>query len=336
VVQTYANVEANTRSIVAYLGLTEADRALLVLPLYYCYGRSVLQTHLAVGGSVFLDGRFAFPRVVLEALGQEGCTGFAGVPLTFEIIRRQVDVATLRLPRLRYLTQAGGAMAPDTIAWVRQAFRPARLFVMYGQTEATARLSYLPPERGEEKHGSIGIPIPGVTLAVVDDAGRELPAGEVGHLVARGANVTAGYLDDAEATAAILHDGWLWTGDLARRDLDGFYFHAGRSKELLKIGGHRVSPVEIEQVIQRFPGVAEAAVVAAPHPLLGEVPVAHLVLGPGAKLDESGLRRFCHERMASYRVPSRFTVEATLPRNEAGKLLRSELAARQGARDGRR
>ena len=114
---------------------------MVTLPLYYCYGRSVLQTHLFVGGSVFLDNRMAFPRTVLETLAAERCTGFAGVPLTFELIRRQVDVETIGFPRLRYLTQAGGAMAPETTAWVRAAFRPAELFVMYGQTEATARLS---------------------------------------------------------------------------------------------------------------------------------------------------------------------------------------------------
>ena len=205
VVQTWRNIDANSRSIVEYLRLGPDDRALLVLPLYYCYGRSVLQTHLLAGGSVFLDGRFAFPRTVLEALGAEGCTGFAGVPLTFEIIRRQVEVGSLSFPRLRYLTQAGGAMAPDTIDWVRTAFRPAELFVMYGQTEATARLAYLPPGRAAEKRGSIGIPIPGVELRVVDDEGRELPAGETGHLVARGGNVTPGYLDEPEETMAAMN-----------------------------------------------------------------------------------------------------------------------------------
>src|SRR5512138_1623448 len=198
VVQTFANVDANARSIAQYLGLGPDDRALVILPLYYCYGRSVLQTHLLAGGSLFLDSRFAFPRVVLESIGSEGCTGFAGVPLTFEIIRRQVDVSTLSLPRLRYLTQAGGAMAPDTIDWVREAFRPAKLFVMYGQTEATSRLSYLPPERGADKRGSIGVPIPGVELRVVDDEGRDLPVGQTGNLVARGGNVTLGYLDEPE------------------------------------------------------------------------------------------------------------------------------------------
>lgn len=328
VVQSFRNLDANTRSIVEYLGLGADDRALLVLPLYYCYGRSVLQTHLFAGGSVFLDNRFVFPRIVLEALGAEGCTGFAGVPLTFEIIRRQVNVSALSFPRLRYLTQAGGAMAQDTIAWVRRAFQPARLFVMYGQTEATARLSYLPPERAEDKKGSIGIPIPGVELAVVDDGGGQLPDGETGHLVARGENVTLGYFEEPEETAAILHNGWLWTGDLAYRDSDGFFFHQGRSKEILKIGGHRVSPAEIEHVVAEHPEVAEAAVVGLADPLMGEVPSAFVVARPGRSPDEADIQRFCRERMPPYKVPARVTFVEALPRNQAGKLLRAELIAR--------
>ncbi len=328
VVQTFRNVDANTRSIVQYLGLTAEDRALLVLPLYYCYGRSVLQTHLLAGGSLFLENRFAFPRVALESLSAEGCTGFAGVPLTFEIVRRQVDVSCLAFPRLRYLTQAGGAMSPDTIAWVRRAFEPAKLFVMYGQTEATARLSYLPPDRAADKQGSIGVPIPGVELRIVDEQGRELPPLAVGHLVARGENVTQGYLDEPEETAAILHDGWLWTGDLAYRDADGFFFHQGRSKEILKIGGHRVSPVEIEHVIARHPAVAEAAVIGVKQELMGEVAAAFVVGRPGGTLSEADLRRHCRERLPPYKVPVTFTWVEALPRNEAGKLLRAELVAR--------
>jgi acyl-CoA synthetase (AMP-forming)/AMP-acid ligase II len=330
VVQTFRNVDANTRSIVQYLGLTAADRALVILPLYYCYGRSVLQTHLFSGGSIFLDGRFAFPRVVLDALGAERCTGFAGVPLTFEIIRRQVAFSGGTFPALRYVTQAGGAMAPDTVDWVRRTFAPARLFVMYGQTEATARLSYLPPERAEDKRGAIGIPIPGVELRVVDEAGRELPAGETGHLVARGDNVTLGYLDEPEETAAILHDGWLWTGDLACRDADGFFFHRGRAKEILKIGGHRVSPIEIEHVVAEHPDVAEAAVIGIADSLMGELPAAFVVLRDGRTPSEAELKAFCRSRMAAYRVPVRFTPLQSLPRNEAGKLLRARLAERAG------
>jgi acyl-CoA synthetase (AMP-forming)/AMP-acid ligase II len=332
VIQTFRNIDANSRSIVEYLHLTATDRALIALPLYYCYGRSVLQTHLLAGASVFLDSRMAFPRSVLETLAAEGCTGFAGVPLTFEIVRRQVDVSSIRFPRLRYITQAGGAMAPDTIEWVRSAFRPAQLFVMYGQTEATARLSYLPPERAGDKAGSIGIPIPGVELRVVDEQGHELPPGEIGELVARGANVTPGYLDEPEETAAILHDGWLWTGDLAERDVDGFYYHRGRAKEILKIGGHRVSPIEIEQVVARHPAVAEAAVIGVRDELMGELPSAFVVPRPGATPDASDLLQFCRERLPTYMVPAAFAFVASLPRNETGKLLRAELAGGRGPR----
>lgn len=332
VIQTFGNIDANSRSIVDYLDLTAGDRALLALPLYYCYGRSVLQTHLLAGGSSVIDNRMVFPRTVMEALAAEGCTGFAGVPLTFEMIRRQVDVSTIDRSRLRYVTQAGGAMAPDTIAWAREAFRPARLFVMYGQTEATARLSYLPPDRAEDKAGSIGIPIPGVDLRVVNEGGAELPPGEVGELVARGANVTPGYLDDPDETATILHDGWLWTGDLAERDADGFFYHRGRAKEILKIGGHRVSPVEIEQVIARHPEVAEAAVIGASDDLKGEVPIAVVVPRPGTEPHETDLLRFCRERLPAYLVPVAVTFVDSLPRNESGKLLRTELATRHGAR----
>ena len=328
VVQSFANIDANTRGIVEYLGLSREDRALLVLPLYYCYGRSVLQTHLFAGGSVFMDNRLAFPRTVMEAIGRERCTGFAGVPLTFELMRRQVDMASLSLSPLRYVTQAGGKMAPETIAWTRAAFHPALLYVMYGQTEATARLTYLPPERSADKKGSIGIPIRGVELAIVDDDAKRLPAGEIGHLVARGATVTRGYLDDEAETRAILKHGWLWTGDLAFRDRDGFFFLQGRAKEMLKIGGHRVSPAEIEQVIAEHPDVAEAAVVAASDPLKGDVPAAFVVLRQDRVVSQTDIIRYCQSRMPAYRVPASVRFVASLPRNEAGKLLRTELLSR--------
>jgi long-chain acyl-CoA synthetase len=289
----------------------------------------VLQSHLFAGGSIWLENSFAFPRTVLETLAAERCTGFAGVPLTFEIIRRQVDLSTLSFPALRYLTQAGSAMAPDTVAWVRNAFHPAKLFVMYGQTEATSRLSYLPPERAD-KHGSIGIAIPGVELAVVDEAGRALADGQTGHLVARGDNVTPGYFDEPEQTAAILHDGWLWTGDLASRDADGFFFHRGRVKQMLKVGGYRVNPMELELIVAQHPDVAEAAVVGVSDALMGEVPAAFVVPVPGRAPSEDAIRKFCRGRMPSYCIPATVRFVEALPRNRAGKLQRADLAAIAG------
>jgi acyl-CoA synthetase (AMP-forming)/AMP-acid ligase II len=331
VVHTFRNIAANSRSIVEFLGLGPEDRAMAILPFHYTYGKSVLQTHLLVGGSVFVDPRFMYPRVVMEAIGLEACTGFAGVPASFEVLRREVDLRAVPMPRLRYVTQAGGPMRADTTRWARAAFAPARLFVMYGQTEATARLSYVPPERGEDKLGSIGIPIPGVDLHVVDGAGRDVPAGEVGHLVARGENVTPGYLGAPEDTASILHDGWLWTGDLARRDADGFLWLVGRANDMLKVGGFRVSPAEIEEALLAHPAVVEAAVVGAEDPLLGEVAVAYVVLRQREAHDETELRRHCRERLPPYKVPARITAIDAIPRNTSGKPLRSELRARARA-----
>ncbi|MCP3161435.1 class I adenylate-forming enzyme family protein [Myxococcus qinghaiensis] len=325
VIQTFGNIAANTRSIVEYLGLTSRDRAHLVLPLHYCYGKSVLQTHLLVGGSVFLDPRFMYPQVVLEAMAAEKSTGFAGVPLTFELLRRQAGAEALSKLRLRYATQAGGGMSPDTIQWTRDALYPAELYVMYGQTEATARLSYLPPTRASEKAGSIGVAIPGVELRVVGEDGKALPTGETGHLVARGANVTPGYLGDPEETAAILKDGWLWTGDLAWKDADGFIFLVGRAKEILKVGGHRVSPAEMEHQLARHPAVREVAVVGVPDALGGEAACAVVVLQEGVAVKEDDLRRFCRESLPAHKVPKHVVFVEALPRGPSGKVLKAEL-----------
>lgn len=327
VIQTHSNVAANTRSICEYLSLTPADRAMAILPLCYCYGKSVLQTHLLAGGSVFFDNRFMYPRVVLEAIAAEGCTGFAGVPLTYELIKRQLDPRTIRMPTLRYLTQAGGEMALTTTRWVREVFAPARLFVMYGQTEATARLSYLSPERGDDKEGSIGRPIPGVELEAVSPTGATMPVNQEGHLVARGQNVTPGYFRAPEETAEILRDGWLWTGDLARKDADGFFYLTGRAKDVMKIGGHRVSAAEIEQCLCAHPEVLEAAVVSEGDAIGGETAVAFVVARPGSAISEAQLRHYCRDHLPAYKVPSTIRFISTLPRTSVGKVAKGLLKA---------
>jgi acyl-coenzyme A synthetase/AMP-(fatty) acid ligase len=331
VIHTFRNIAANTRSIVEYLRLGPDERAMAILPFHYTYGKSILQTHLYAGGSLFVDNRFMYPRTVMEAIGTERCTSFAGVPATYEILRREVDLRQIPMSSLRYVTQAGGAMRPDTVRWAREAFAPARLFVMYGQTEATARLSFLPPERGPEKTGSIGIPIPGVELRVVDDAGAPVPHGQVGHLVARGDNVTPGYLDAPEETAAILRGGWLWTGDLARCDEDGFFWVVGRRDELLKIGGHRVSVNEIETLLLEHPAVRDAAVVGIDDPLQGTIAVAYVVAAsPSGELDGE-LRRMCRDRGGPHKVPARLVFVDAVPRNPSGKALKAQLVARARA-----
>ncbi|MCL2013138.1 MAG: acyl--CoA ligase [Cystobacterineae bacterium] len=321
VIQTFQNIFANTESICQYLELGSAARILSILPLYYCYGKSLLQTHMRVGGSIFFDNRFLYPRLVIQALGEENCTGFAGVPLTFELLQRQVgDLKNLLSPSLRYVTQAGGAMRPATIEWVRHNFAPARLYVMYGQTEATARLSFLPPECAQAKAGSIGRGIPGVELQVVDDEGKRCAPGTEGELVARGENISPGYFKDEEATREMLKNGWLHTGDLGHADSEGFIFICGRAKEFLKLSGHRVSPAEIENVLLAHPNVAEAAVVGVPDALEGECAVACVVLKAPLQTSSEELRKFCYECLPAFKIPKCIVEYEALPKNGAGKL----------------
>lgn len=325
VVLTHRNIAANTRSICAYLGLSASDRVMSILPLHYCYGKSLLQTHLFVGGSVFFDHRFMYPRAVLDAMAREQCTGFAGVPATFELMRRQLRAGAIGAPSLRYVTQAGGPLRPDTARWARAAFAPAKLFVMYGQTEATTRLSYLPPARAAEKPGSIGRGMPGVELRVVADDACPLPHGAIGNLIARGDNVTPGYLNDVAATREIIRDGWLWTGDLGYQDEDGFIFLTGRSRDFMKLRGHRVSATEIEDCLCQHPDVSEVAVIGVPDDVEGEIAAAFVVACAGRAPAADALRKFCRDRLAAYKVPKIIRFEKALPRTGRGKPRKADL-----------
>ncbi len=325
VIQTHANIDANTRAIARSLSLTAEDRALATLPLFYCYGRSVLQTHLWVGGSVFFDGRFMYPRVVMEEVAAQRCTGFAGVPLTFESLRRQVDLSTLDLRTLRYVTQAGGAMHPDTVRWARTAFAPAALYVMYGQTEATARLACLPPSHAEAKAGSAGRALDNVELRIVDDSGAPQPVNAPGNVVARGPSITPGYFQAPAETAEILKDGWLWTGDVGRLDEDGFLFLSGRTRDFLKLGGHRVSAVELEEALARQKGVSEVAVVGWKDDQGAEQAVAFVVKSTDAEVSAQALRRACREALPAFKVPKYICFTERLPRTASGKVAKAQL-----------
>jgi long-chain acyl-CoA synthetase len=281
-----------------------------------------------VGGRLVVDNRFAFPQAVLETMAREQVSGFSGVPSTYAILAARSDFLERDWPDLRYLTQAGGAMSPALTLRLREAL-PARirLFVMYGQTEASARLSWLPPERLREKLGSIGVAIPGVELAVRRPDGSECDVDEVGEIVAAGENIMRGYWNDPDETARVLRDGRLHTGDLARRDADGFLWIVDRMKNMIKTGAHRVSAKEIEEALAELPGVVEACVVGVPDELLGEAIEAFLVPADGDAPDEQAVLRHCRERLALFKVPRSVTFLDRLPKSAAGKILRSRLIA---------
>jgi long-chain acyl-CoA synthetase len=326
-VLSHLNIVSNTRSIVEYLRLTPEDRVLAVLPFYYIYGKSLLNTHFSVGGSVVVDNRFLYPNVILQTMEDQEVTGFAGVPSTFTILLSRSNLRERRFPKLRYVTQAGGAMAPSVQKEVADAFSPARLFVMYGATEASARLSYLDPEDLPRKWGSIGKAIPNVELFVADENGRALGSGEQGEIVARGSNIMSGYWGHPEETQKVLRDGLYFTGDIGATDEEGFTFVVGRIKDMIKIGGNRVSAKEIEEAIHEHPSVIEVAVIGVPDDILGEAPKAFIVAQAGAQARiEAELIDFLRGRLAFFKIPKSCEFRDFLPKNESGKIQKLKLA----------
>jgi len=322
---THANILANTRSIVSYLELQRSDRMAVILPFHYCFGASLLHTHLAVGGSVALCRTFTFPQTLVDLIETESCTGFAGVPSSFQLLLKASDFATRPLPSLRVVQQAGGRLAPALIQELVAAQPGSRVVVMYGQTEATARLSYLPPELLREKLGSIGRGIPGVSLRVVDDSGEPVGPGEQGEIWAGGANISPGYLNDPEATAKKFPGGELRTGDLATVDSDGFVYITGRRGEFIKSWGYRISPAQIEEVALQHSAVTDAAAVGLPDDDAGEVVALAVVAARDSSVDPADLLSFLRANLAKHLVPRTIHILDAMPLTGSGKPSKPEL-----------
>ncbi|HQV50140.1 MAG TPA: class I adenylate-forming enzyme family protein [Dokdonella sp.] len=326
VMLSHANLAANVDSIIGYLELNKDDSIVTVLPFYYSYGQSVLHTHLASGAYLVIEQNLVFPHLMVETLAREKVSGFSGVPSTFLLLLNRVPLADYDLSSLRYLTQAGGAMAPAVAQRLHEAIPQARLFIMYGQTEATARLAWLPPERFAEKQGSVGIPIPGVELEVRTEAGTVAAALEVGEVFARGPNVMLGYWRNPEASVGVLKDGWLKTGDMGHIDADGYLFLSGRRSDMIKTGAHRVHPKDVEEVLAELPEVGEVAVLGVDDDTLGQVIKAVIVCAPSAALNELKVKAHCRERLAAYKIPKIITFVDSLPKTASGKVRRTELS----------
>ena len=321
VMLTHKNLIANTRSIIDYLKLDESDRICVVLPFFYCYGASLLHTHLRVGGSVVLNTK-PFLGSINKDIDTYACTGFAGVPSTYQILINKTAFLQQTFPSLRYFTQAGGQLPNRYITLLADTFPQKKVFVMYGATEATARLSYLPPELVMCKMGSIGKGIPGVTLAVLDENGLPVEPGQTGEIAARGDNIMKGYYQDPEGTEAVIKNGWLYTGDLATIDDEGFIFVVGRSKNIIKSGGYRISPNEIENEILSYEKCKGCVVFGIPDEIMGEAVVA--VIQVPNTVDHGDLRievlTHCNKRLPSYKVPKKIFFIEEFPLNSSNKL----------------
>ena len=322
---SHGNLTANIDSILSYLHITSSDSIVNVLPFYYSYGNSILHTHIAKGARLVLENSLLYPHRVVDRIATERVTGFSGVPSTFSLILGRVNLNDYDLSSLRYLTQAGGPMPPVLIDKLTDAIPDAAFFVMYGQTEATARLTYLEPDKLISKRGSIGKAIPGVSIEIRDSKQHLVGPGETGEICARGPNVMQGYWKDPNRTQSVIKEGWLHTGDLAHYDSDGYIYIDGRSSDMIKTGGNRISPKEVEEVIQELDGILEVAVVGMPDEILGETIKAFVVPTQNSDLDKRAVLFHCRNKLASYKIPKTIEFVEELPKTASGKIKRFQL-----------
>ena len=326
VMLTHYNLCYNTDSIIEYLKLTSSDRIEVVLPFYYCYGTSLLHTHLRACGSLVINNTFMFPDSVLDDIEKYKCTGFAGVPSNYQIMLRKSSIRTRSLSSLRYVTQAGGKLPNSFIKELKQVLSTSEIYIMYGQTEATARLSYLDPSMIEEKLGSIGKGIPGTKLRVLDKKGNEINIGDIGEVVATGGNIMKGYLSDRQETEKVIRNGSLYTGDLATVDSDGYIYIVSREKQIIKSGGNRISPKEVEEIITQIKSVVEVAIIGISDDILGEAMKVFIVVeNSDVKIDEKYVINYCKANLPSYKIPKYVVFLDELPKNSSGKVMVGDL-----------
>ena len=305
------NIEANALAIAEYLGLTAADRACLVLPLHYSYGLSVLNAHLAVGASLYLPGGSILEQAFLDGLAESGCTNLSGVSYSYELLEK-VGFRERQFPRLRFMTVAGGRLPPEKVRLYNEHLIAcgASFFVMYGQTEATARMAYMPSERLRGREDRIGVAIPGGSLTIEDESGRLITASEeAGELVYRGANVMMGYAGSRAELARGPELSELRTGDLAVRDDDGFFRIVGRTKRISKIAGLRIGHDGLEAALERHD--IAAAVVG------NDVEIHAFFVG---ECDADGVRRLLVSASGLTLLQVRATRIDVLPRLASGKI----------------
>jgi long-chain acyl-CoA synthetase len=331
VMLTHRNITSATVSIASYLRLTQDDVIFTVLPLSFGYGLTQLFPAVMVGGCLVIEKGIIYPHVTLTQMAAHRATGFAVVP-TIATTLLNLDLGKYDLSHLRYVTNAGAGMPTELVRGMRRAFPHVQLYLMYGQTECLRAL-YLDPDQTDRRPDSVGRGMPNQELMIVDESGAEVGPNVVGELVVRGSHVMTGYWERPEETAHKLRPGKLegervlYTGDLFRRDDEGYYYFVARQDDIIKSRGEKVSPREVENVIYTLPEVLEAVVAGVPDARLGQAVKAYVVLKPGAVLDARDVKRHCAEALEDYMVPSAVEFRSELPKNERGKVAKRELVA---------
>ncbi|MGW1007544.1 long-chain-fatty-acid--CoA ligase [Streptomyces sp. NPDC002520] len=323
---THAGLRHNTEvNVVHVQRLTSEDVIVGCLPLFHIFGQTcTMNVAMYSGATLVLVPRFD-PQTVLDAIARDRATVFEGVPTMYAALLQHpgaedADVSTLRM------CVSGGASLPVEVLHGFERRFGCMVLEGFGMSETSPVVSFNHPDR-PRKAGSIGTPIRDVEVRLLDDDGKDVAEGEVGELAVRGPNVMKGYWNRPEETAAAVPDGWLRTGDLARRDEDGYLYIVDRKKDLLIRGGYNVYPREIEEVLHEHPAVALAAVLGVPDERLGEEVAAAVVLRAGSEASARELQEYVRERVAAYKYPRRVWLMDALPMGPSGKILKREISA---------
>jgi len=310
------NLVSNARSIIEVLNISSKDKAALVISPHHAFGNSIINSHLMAGGSIH-TGTMNFIDPLFN-LVESGVSIFYGVPSTYRILLRYPKRFRKAFANVRTVASAGGAMDRDIVRSIRELSPGTQILPMYGQTEATARLAYLPAEDVDEFIDTIGKAIPGVILDVFDSENRQVGPGITGELVARGDNILLGYLNDEAATEKKIIDGWMHTGDLAQKLPCGYIKLLGRKDDLIKIGDHRVNPREIEKEIEMNNEVSNVFVVPVSHELMGNA--ISLMVIPNQETNIDKILAFCRKNLPGYLYPREILFIDHLPLSENGKI----------------
>jgi acyl-CoA ligase (AMP-forming) (exosortase A-associated) len=341
VMLSHANIMAGASIVSTYLGITEAERILAVLPFSFDAGLNQLMTAFQQGGTLVLM-TFVFAREIVQVLLNEQITGLAGVPTLWSLLAQpNSSLWKQSFPALRYITNTGGAVPQSVLGILRTALPTTKIFLMYGLTEAF-RSTYLPPEELDGRPTSMGKAIPNTEILVVNEHGQPCKPGEVGELVHRGPTVSMGYWGQPELTARVLRphpflqpelgneEKVCYSGDLVKMDEDGFLYFVGRRDTMIKSSGFRISPTEVEEVLFRSGEVRQAAVIGIPDEVLGQSIKAFVVPKDSVPVDASSLIAFCAENIPRHMIPKAVEVLDELPKMSNGKVDYVALRRREG------
>lgn len=330
VMLSHKNCKAIAKMWREAMDLEKSEQVLIVAPLFHCAAAHVFMLPtIQAGGTLVIEKGFS-PKQTMEAVQRYDVTLFFGVPAMYTLLLNQPDLHTLHVPHLRMLTYGAAPMPYELIKKVKQIFPQAKVQNLYGQTENAPGATTLKDPHALSKVGSVGQPLPGCQVRIVDDEGFEVPVGEVGEIIIKGPHVMKGYLNNPEATALTMREDWMLSGDLGRMDDEGFLYIVDRKKDMIIRGGENIYPIEVEEVLFEIPTVLEAAVIGIPHEIYGEVPKAYVVIKDGNGLTEEEVIAFCEKRLAKYKVPFHVEFLDALPRNASGKVLKTVLRQQEG------